>query len=225
MADVAVENARSRLPERREIALGQHRQQEVLRHRRHRQRRDVRRASARTTRCATTPTASRARAAATIFFQWKMNLAYHDARYVDLYEETMYNALLGAVGPRRPELLLHEPARCAAQRAPWHTCPCCVGNIPRTLLMIPTWAYSQAAPTACTSTCSSAARSRRERRRHAARDGAGDRLPVERQGRDHGEPEDGEAVRVRVRVPDRKTQRAVHAARRGERLSVGSRQW
>ena len=25
-----------------------------------------------------------------------MNLAYHDAKYVDLYEETMYNALLGS---------------------------------------------------------------------------------------------------------------------------------
>ena len=31
-----------------------------------------------------------------IFFHWKMNLAYHDARYVDNYEETMYNALLGS---------------------------------------------------------------------------------------------------------------------------------
>jgi hypothetical protein len=26
-------------------------------------------------------------------------------------------------------------------RYPWHNCPCCVGNIPRTLLMIPTWTY------------------------------------------------------------------------------------
>ncbi len=32
-----------------------------------------------------------------IFFQYKMNLAYHDAKYADLYEETMYNALFGAV--------------------------------------------------------------------------------------------------------------------------------
>ena len=36
-------DGRSRLPERRDVALGQHRQQEVLRHRRHRQRRDLRR--------------------------------------------------------------------------------------------------------------------------------------------------------------------------------------
>ena len=26
-------------------------------------------------------------------------------------------------------------------RYPWHDCPCCVGNIPRTLLMVPTWTY------------------------------------------------------------------------------------
>ena len=32
-----------------------------------------------------------------IFFQYKMNLAYHDAKYADLYEETLYNALLGSI--------------------------------------------------------------------------------------------------------------------------------
>jgi DUF1680 family protein len=26
-------------------------------------------------------------------------------------------------------------------RYAWHDCPCCVGNIPRTLLMVPTWTY------------------------------------------------------------------------------------
>ena len=31
-----------------------------------------------------------------IFFQYKLNLAYHDARYADRYEETLYNALLGS---------------------------------------------------------------------------------------------------------------------------------
>jgi DUF1680 family protein len=29
-------------------------------------------------------------------------------------------------------------------RSSWHTCPCCVGNIPRTLLMVPTWSYAKA---------------------------------------------------------------------------------
>jgi hypothetical protein len=30
-------------------------------------------------------------------------------------------------------------------RYPWHNCPCCVGNIPRTLLMLPTWVYAKSA--------------------------------------------------------------------------------
>jgi uncharacterized protein len=28
-------------------------------------------------------------------------------------------------------------------RYPWHGCPCCVGNIPRVLLMLPTWMYGK----------------------------------------------------------------------------------
>ena len=43
-----------------------------------------------------------------IFFQYKMNLAYHDAKYADLYEETMYNALLGFSGPGCKKFLLYE---------------------------------------------------------------------------------------------------------------------
>ena len=57
-------NARRGLPERRQVALGQHRPPQVLPDGRRRQRRERPRASARTTRCGTTPTARRARAAA-----------------------------------------------------------------------------------------------------------------------------------------------------------------
>ncbi len=46
-----------------------------------------------------------------IFFQYKMNLSYHDARYADLYEESMYNALLRLVRPRRWKFLLPESTR------------------------------------------------------------------------------------------------------------------
>jgi DUF1680 family protein len=34
-----------------------------------------------------------------------------------------------------------NPLDSSGKRYKWHGCPCCVGNIPRTLLMIPTWAY------------------------------------------------------------------------------------
>jgi DUF1680 family protein len=76
-----------------------------------------------------------------IFFQYKMNLAYHDARYADLYEESLYNALLGSIDLEGKNFYYDNPLDSRGPRYPWHVCPCCVGNIPRTLLMIPTWTY------------------------------------------------------------------------------------
>jgi DUF1680 family protein len=76
-----------------------------------------------------------------IFFQYKMNLSYHDAKYVDLYEETMYNALLGSYDLEGKNFYYQNPLVGSFPRYPWHACPCCVGNIPRTLLMVPTWTY------------------------------------------------------------------------------------
>ncbi len=80
-----------------------------------------------------------------IFFQWKMNLAYHDARYADLYEETLYNALLGGTDLAGRNFYYTNPLDANALRTPWHNCPCCVGNISRTLLMLPTWVYAKSA--------------------------------------------------------------------------------
>ncbi len=80
-----------------------------------------------------------------IFFQWKMNLAYHDAKFADLYEETMYNALLGSVDLEGKNYYYDNPLDARIPRYPWHSCPCCVGNIPRTLLMLPTWVYAKSA--------------------------------------------------------------------------------
>lgn len=76
-----------------------------------------------------------------IFFQYKMNLAYHDAKYADLYEETMYNALLGALDLDGKNFTYTNALNTWQGRYQWHVCPCCVGNIPRTLLMVPTWTY------------------------------------------------------------------------------------
>ena len=80
-----------------------------------------------------------------IFFQWKMHLAYHDARYADLYEQTLYNALCGSLDLAGRNFYYDNPLDANVPRDPWHGCPCCVGNIARTLLMLPTWAYSRAA--------------------------------------------------------------------------------
>jgi hypothetical protein len=75
-----------------------------------------------------------------VFFQYKLNLAYHDAKYADLYEETMYNALLGGLALDGESYCYTNPL-VNTERAKWHVCPCCVGNVARTLLMIPTWSY------------------------------------------------------------------------------------
>jgi uncharacterized protein len=80
-----------------------------------------------------------------IFFQWKMNLAYHDAKYADLYEQTMYNALLGSTDLDGRNFYYTNALDENALRTPWHVCPCCVGNLARTLLMVPTWTYAKSA--------------------------------------------------------------------------------
>jgi DUF1680 family protein len=84
-----------------------------------------------------------------IFFHWKMNLAYQDAHYIDHLEETMYNALLGSTDLNGHNYFYTNPLDARLGRSSWHTCPCCVGNIPRTLLMVPTWAYAKSADGVC----------------------------------------------------------------------------
>jgi uncharacterized protein len=78
-----------------------------------------------------------------IFFQWKLHLAYHESRYADLYEQTIYNALYGAIDLEGKTFYYDNPLDANDQRTAWHACPCCVGNMPRTMLMLPTWTYSK----------------------------------------------------------------------------------
>jgi hypothetical protein len=80
-----------------------------------------------------------------IFLQYKMNMAYGEAQYADLYEETLYNALLGSTDLEGRNFYYQNPLDSGPPRYPWHGCPCCVGNIPRTLLMLPTWMYAKSA--------------------------------------------------------------------------------
>ncbi len=77
-----------------------------------------------------------------VFFQHKLNLTYHDAKFADLYEETLYNAMLGSIDLEGKNFYYQNPLDSRGQRYPWHVCPCCVGNIPRVLLMLPTWIYA-----------------------------------------------------------------------------------
>ena len=79
-----------------------------------------------------------------LFFQHEMNLAYANADYADLYEETLYNAILGSLDLNAENFTYTNALEGDQARYPWHACPCCVGNIPRTLLMLPEWMYARA---------------------------------------------------------------------------------
>ncbi|MFW6206248.1 MAG: glycoside hydrolase family 127 protein [Gemmatimonadota bacterium] len=78
-----------------------------------------------------------------LFFQSKLNRLYQDAEHADLFEETMYNALLGSIDLEARHYYYDNPLDANIPRFQWHGCPCCVGNIPRTLLMLPTWSYAK----------------------------------------------------------------------------------
>jgi DUF1680 family protein len=78
-----------------------------------------------------------------LFFQHKLQMSWQEARYADLGEETLYNAILGGVDLEGQNFTYTNPLDSSGKRYKWHGCPCCVGNIPRTLLMLPTWAYAK----------------------------------------------------------------------------------
>lgn len=76
-----------------------------------------------------------------IFLQHDLNLATHNARYADIYERTLYNALLGSVDLPAENFTYTNPLSSGNTRGKWNGCPCCVGNIPRVLLELPKWMY------------------------------------------------------------------------------------
>jgi DUF1680 family protein len=79
-----------------------------------------------------------------VFFQHRLQMTWQDARYADLFEETLYNAVLGSVDLAGENFTYTNPLDSSHKRYLWHGCPCCVGNIPRTLLSLPTWIYTRA---------------------------------------------------------------------------------
>ncbi len=84
-----------------------------------------------------------------LFFQLRLQMMYGDSRYADLYEETLYNAILGSVDLEGQNFIYTNPLDASGKRYKWHVCPCCVGNIPRTLLSLPTWMYTKGQAEVC----------------------------------------------------------------------------
>jgi DUF1680 family protein len=78
-----------------------------------------------------------------LFFHHKMDLIHRDAQYADLAEVVLYNAILGSVDLPAENFTYTNPLDSMEHRYKWHGCPCCIGNIPRTLLMLPRWMYAR----------------------------------------------------------------------------------
>ena len=120
-----------------------------------------------------------------LFFQYKMNLAYHDAKYADLYEDTLYNAILGDVDLDAKNFTYTNPLDSDRATLPLaqlpllrrklpphspHAAHLDVRQIPRRPLRQPLRRQH---------------RQHQKHRRHRCGDDPNHRLPVERQRRPH----------------------------------------
>lgn len=79
-----------------------------------------------------------------LFFNHRMHLAHGRAREASIYEDTLYNAVLSDLDLPGENFTYTNALDTDEARYPWHVCPCCVGNIPRALLSLPTWTYTAA---------------------------------------------------------------------------------
>lgn len=57
-------------------------------------------------------------------------------------ERAAYNILLGAISRDGLHFFYQNPLRSVKVRYPWHVCPCCVGNVPRTLFALKDGVFS-----------------------------------------------------------------------------------
>lgn len=70
------------------------------------------------------------------FWADRMCRMHHDAHPIDVQERALYNNILGAMELSGVNFFYQNPLASEQSRYPWHGCPCCVGNIPRSLLGI-----------------------------------------------------------------------------------------
>lgn len=76
------------------------------------------------------------------FWADRLHALHADAHYRDVQERLLYNAVLGAVELTGTNFYYQNPLESKQTRYPWHGCPCCVGNIPRTLFGLKDAMYS-----------------------------------------------------------------------------------
>ncbi len=83
-------------------------------------------------------------AIASVMWNWRMLMAEGDARYADLIEHTLYNAVLSGVSLDGGHYFYENPLEDTGshRRQPWFGCACCPPNVARLLSSIPGYFYT-----------------------------------------------------------------------------------
>ncbi|HEU6447350.1 MAG TPA: glycoside hydrolase family 127 protein [Verrucomicrobiae bacterium] len=84
-------------------------------------------------------------AVANDYWNSRLFLLHGDAKYMDVFERTLYNGLLSGVSLDGKTFFYPNPLECKGDyaRSPWFGCACCPGNITRFLPSVPGYFYAQ----------------------------------------------------------------------------------
>jgi uncharacterized protein len=84
-------------------------------------------------------------AVANDFWNERLFLLHGDAKYMDVFERTLYNGLLSGVSLSGTKFFYPNPLESTGdyERSPWFGCACCPGNITRFLPSLPGDFYAQ----------------------------------------------------------------------------------
>lgn len=82
--------------------------------------------------------------AGTAIWQHRMMLLHGDAKYADVMERTLYNALPAGISLKGDRFFYVNPlASEGADRWAWHKCACCPGNIMQMILRVGDYVYAR----------------------------------------------------------------------------------
>ncbi|MBW8039927.1 MAG: hypothetical protein FVQ85_08015 [Planctomycetes bacterium] len=80
-----------------------------------------------------------------VMWNHRMFLFGGDAKYIDVLERTLYNALISGVSLKGDSFFYPNPLESRGQhkRSPWFGCACCPGNITRFIASVPGYIYAR----------------------------------------------------------------------------------
>jgi DUF1680 family protein len=81
---------------------------------------------------------------ANALWNYRMFLLHGDAKYIDVFERVIYNAVLSGVALSGDKFFYPNPLASFGQheRSPWFACACCPSNVPRFIPAIPGYSYA-----------------------------------------------------------------------------------